>query len=347
MTYKLIFKMRKYCYNISDMCNKKLSEGISFVIPAFNSETLLLENLPFLLEEIQAIKDKEIIVTDDLSTDSTLRVLKEKFPQVTVLSTKEKLGFSENCNKGVLAAKYNSVMCLNSDVRVTEGFLYPLIKLLEEENTFAVSPKILRPTEEKKNYINESLNKSFYCFGLFYHCRLREDRVLREESGSSITFACGAAVIFKKDMFVKLGGFDSLYYPFYWEDFDLSYRAWKRGWKTVYQPKSVVNHMHRGTIGRFYKVTDVDIIHERNRFLFVWKNITDSLLIMEHFLFLPAKLIEAVFQRRFYFLKSFLMATKKFKEAWKKREIEKREQKISDREVFGIYKEITKNFCKK
>ena len=40
--------------------------------------------------------------------------------------------------------------------------------------------------------------------------------------------------------------------PFYYEDTDLGLMAWKRGWKLLYQPKSVVFHEHRGTIGKTY-----------------------------------------------------------------------------------------------
>ena len=50
--------------------------------------------------------------------------------------------------------------------------------------------------------------------------------------------------------FLELGGFDALLAPFYLEDTDLGYMAWKRGWKVLYQPRSVVYHEHRGTIGK-------------------------------------------------------------------------------------------------
>ena len=50
--------------------------------------------------------------------------------------------------------------------------------------------------------------------------------------------------------FLELGGFDEILAPFYLEDTDLGYLAWKRGWKTMYQPASIVYHEHRGTIGK-------------------------------------------------------------------------------------------------
>lgn len=316
---------------------------ISFIIPNRNGELLLKENLPFLLSELKHIESKEIIVTDDFSTDSSISMLREKFPDVKILTSDRILGFSENCNRGVYEAKYDNVMCLNTDVRVSPGFLDPLLKNLEDDTVFAVSPKILK-SRDNKHYINESLHKSFYSFGLFYHSGIRQDMIIENPPVCAIPFACGAAIAFKKNKFVELHGFDDLYTPFYWEDFDLCYRAWKRGWKVLYEPNSCVYHLHRGTISRIYSERDIDIIHERNRFLFLWKNILDPFLMAEHILFIPAKIIEAFFQGKFFFLTSFLKACEKFPEAWKRRMKEKEEQKISDREILGMYRDMTENF---
>ncbi len=59
----------------------------------------------------------------------------------------------------------------------------------------------------------------------------------------------GGSCAFDRRKFLELGGFDELLAPFYLEDTDLGYMAWKRGWKNLYQPASVVYHEHRGTIG--------------------------------------------------------------------------------------------------
>ena len=63
----------------------------------------------------------------------------------------------------------------------------------------------------------------------------------------------GGSCAFDRRKFLELGGFDEILKPFYLEDTDLGYMAWKRGWKVLYQPASVVYHEHRGTIGKTFQ----------------------------------------------------------------------------------------------
>ena len=83
-----------------------------------------------------------------------------------------------------------------------------------------------------------------------------------------------------------MGGFDFLFEPFYFEDTDISYMAWKRGWVTLYQPRSIVYHEHRATIGKNFHPLYVDAVLQRNRLLFVWKNIHEAKRLAGHFFWL-------------------------------------------------------------
>jgi glycosyltransferase involved in cell wall biosynthesis len=83
----------------------------------------------------------------------------------------------------------------------------------------------------------------------------------------------GGSSAFDRRKFLELGGFDRLYEPFYLEDADLGYLAWKRGWKVLYEPRSRVWHEHRGTIGRRFTARQIDDVLRRNFLLFAWKNI--------------------------------------------------------------------------
>src|SRR4030095_6627963 len=80
----------------------------------------------------------------------------------------------------------------------------------------------------------------------------------------------------------EVGGFEPLMSPFYWEDVELSYRAWKRGWVIHYEPKSVVYHDASTTIrGAFHRFR-IARINIRNRFIFMWKNLHDPVMLVKH-----------------------------------------------------------------
>jgi hypothetical protein len=95
----------------------------------------------------------------------------------------------------------------------------------------------------------------------------------------------GGSCAFDRRKFLELGGFDELLAPFYMEDTDLGYLAWKRGWKVLYQPRSIVFHEHRGTIGKRFSRTYIDSIVQKNLLLFCWKNIHEWSRLAPHFIF--------------------------------------------------------------
>src|SRR6185436_8477952 len=85
--------------------------------------------------------------------------------------------------------------------------------------------------------------------------------------------------------FLELGGFDSILEPFYLEDTDLGYMAWKRGWKVYYQPRSIVYHEHRGTIGKKFTYEFIQDVLKKNFILFCWKNVHEWPRLCSHFFF--------------------------------------------------------------
>src|SRR5205085_943203 len=82
--------------------------------------------------------------------------------------------------------------------------------------------------------------------------------------------------------------------PFYLEDTDLGYLAWKRGWKVLYQPRSIVYHEHRGTIGKKFREDYIQAVLKKNFLLFCWKNIHEWRRLGAHFCFTWAGALLAV-----------------------------------------------------
>jgi len=312
--------------------------AVSVVVPNFNGAALLERHLPSLLAALAGRPGSEVIVADAASTDGSLELLSDRFArQVLVLPSPHRVGFAENCNRAVARARHGVVLCLNSDVAVDRGFLDPLLRVFDDPGTFAASPAIRRPGDCQGGWFNESVHRSFHSFGLVYHSRLEDEDVPHGGGPFPISYACGAAVAFRTRVFKSLGGFDTLFEPFYWEDVDLCYRAWKRGWRSVYVPQSAVTHEHRGTIGRFYRQTEIDAVMERNRFLFSWKNVTDPVLTAAHFFWTPAKLAEGIAGGRLAVVRGFNDARRLYHQAWSRRTVERREARHGDRELFRMF----------
>lgn len=249
--------------------------GISIVIPNYNGEELLHENIPSLLVALETWgKEYECIVVDDCSSDSSCRLLKENFPQVTLIVNSVNMGFSKTCNIGMAHVKYSVALCLNNDVKVSPDFLAPLLKHFEDPDLFAVTPNILAEREGRNQGIVYGLYGKGFLKGAF---AMLAERCSERENLYSI----GACVAYDMAKFRAVGGYAEIYTPYLFEDVDISYRAWKRGWKSIYEPGATVHHYSSATIGKTKK-RHKRTIYFRNRFLFHWINLTDPVFIIRN-----------------------------------------------------------------
>jgi O-antigen biosynthesis protein len=257
------------------------THAASLVIPNWNGRDLLERFLPSWVAAIEGHPGSEIIVVDNGSTDGTAAWLNENYPGVRVLALPENLGFGGGSNAGFRAAKHDIVVLLNSDMRVEPDFLAPLLAGFTDDKVFAVSCQIFLGDAAKRRE-ETGLTQGWWQDG-----SLRVSH--REDPAVDSLFPCfyggGGSCAFDRRKFLELGGFDQLYHPFYLEDTDLGFLAWKRGWKVLYQPASVVHHEHRGTIGKRFAPAYIQSIVQKNFLLFCWKNIHEWRRLPAHFLF--------------------------------------------------------------
>jgi hypothetical protein len=125
-----------------------------------------------------------------------------------------------------------------------------------------------------------------------------------------------------------------LFNPFYWEDIDLSYRARKTGWKTLFESKSIVHHYHEeGKIKSVYTTTDVKRIVYRNQFIFIWKNLTDKKQLFFHALYTPVRIIQAMLVGDYLMLQGCCLAIQKIKAILTCRYLQRRSYSKTDRDL--------------
>lgn len=253
----------------------------SVVIPNWNGRELLEKYLPSVVAALGANPANEIILVDNGSTDGSADFIRRHFPEVTLLALDTNRGFGGGSNAGVRAAKNDIVVLLNSDMRVAPDFLAPLLNGFRDPRVFSVACQIfLSDTGRRRE--ETGLTQAWWHEGGL-RVRHRIDDAVRD------LYPCfyggGGSCAFDRRKFLELGGFDTLLAPFYLEDADLGFMAWKRGWRVFYQPRSVVYHEHRGTIGKHFTPRQIDAVYKKNFVLFAWKNIHEWRKLVEHVLF--------------------------------------------------------------
>src|SRR5579883_335449 len=257
----------------------------SVVIPNWNGRDLLEKYLPSVIAAMSDHPDNEVIVVDNGSEDGSAEFVRQQFPQVKLVALEKNLGFGGGSNAGFQAAKNDIVVLLNSDMRVDRHFLAPLLKGFDNDPlTFAVSCQIFFSDPNKLREETGLTQVWWQDGGLRVRHRL-DDEV-------TDLYPCfyggGGSCAFDRRKFFELGGFDELLAPFYLEDTDLGYLAWKRGWKVLYQPQSIVFHEHRGTIGKKFSQTYIQGVLKKNFLLFTWKNVHEYKKFTSHCLFTAA-----------------------------------------------------------
>ena len=302
--------------------------GLSIVMPNYNGETLLAENLPPLISAMEAWGGEwELIVVDDCSRDCSRELLLSEFPGITLLCNETNLGFSGTCNRGMQAARYPLVLCINTDVLVEQGFIAPLLEHFTDASLFAVTPNVIAISEGKNQGIVHGLYGKGFLKGGF--ATLQEQQPLREN-----LYAIGACVVYDLEKFQALGGYSELYSPYLFEDVDLSYRAWKRGWRSIYDPRSTVHHQSSATINKQGKGRKRRI-YFRNRFLFHWVNLTDRSMMTAHAAHVLMRLCVSFLWGDFNYYFSFLGALQRLDKVMVLRDQEKGHAVLKDSQILA------------
>lgn len=234
--------------------------SVSVIIPNYNGKSLLQKYLPYVfaaLNSCRQVKESEVIVVDDASTDDSVTYISATYPCIKLLRNKENRGFSVTVNKGIRAAQYEAACILNTDMQLPEDYFTVLLPMLKADDVFGVYCAIRDPhtgkiTEGRKQAVIRR-------YKLDYIDLLGED-----EEGESM-YLCGGNALINREKLLLLGGYDELFSPFYFEDMDLSLRAQKRGWRSLYTARTSCIHQHTATIGNHFLPAQIEEVFLRNR----------------------------------------------------------------------------------
>ena len=266
--------------------------SVSVLIPTWNGRSLLEK---YLAKNIEALKGEvaifEIIIIDNGSSDGTIEYLKQEFSeQIKVISLSRNFGFGYALNQGIKVAAYPYIYLLNNDLLITKGSLSVLFAYFEKnEQLFSAYPW-QRVIHKGKETVYGGTD---FCYkrGFFRQKLLFGGDFSEQKTARASWYASGAAALFSKEKLLAIDGFNLLYSPAYFEDTDLSHRAWSRGWPVLSVPTPPVDHWHESTASRIPKWR-LQSLQQRNLFIYHWCNIHDASYWLKHLAWLPANLVD-------------------------------------------------------
>ena len=343
-----------------------MKPGVSIVVPTWNGVALLARFLPSVLAAGNRYHELsgasvEVIVVDDGSTDQTPGWLMDNGfresarrhserpedparepanPQsapalkLVLVRNEVNLGFGESCNRGFAVATQPLVFLVNNDVEVGDDAIAPLAENFAEPSVFAVHCRVFDMSTGKECGAGK--------VGDFSRGFIRVHQSYAP-TGSDLQggplysmFAGGGSAMFDCRKFRELGGFEPLLSPFYWEDVELSYRAWKRGFTVLYEPRSTTRHSLSSTIGKL-KRRSVHMVEQRNRLVYHWIHLQDRVMMASHIAWVLLLAVTAPLRFNPGFIASAFAALKRLP-AIRKRRLEERDSaRRTDREIFRIF----------
>jgi GT2 family glycosyltransferase len=330
--------------------------GVSVVIPTWNGRDLLERFLPSVIAAAAGYRNStgaavEILVVDDGSRDDSVAWLHERARDadaaIRVVRHEQNLGFGAACNRGVAAARYPYVLLLNNDValdvdaiarlaaRFDTAVAFEPFDKLRAGPLFAVHCHVLDFDTNAEAGVGQ--------IGAFSRGFIRVHESYRAAGAVTAMlpsmFASGGSSMVDRDRFLELGGFDPLFAPFYFEDVELSYRAWKRGLTIAYAPDAIARHRFSSTIGNRRR-REIRRISQRNRLFLNWIHLHDIPWTAQHIVSVCVLFVTTPLTFRFDFSRGVIDALRRLPEVRARRRKERELARRTDRDVMSIFSDV-------
>jgi hypothetical protein len=314
---------------------------VSIIIVNFNGEAFLKNCLQSLLStDYPAF---EVIVVDNGSSDRSIQLIQQYVDtdtRVKLLRNRRNLGFARACNMGLSLARGEYVVLLNNDTEVSEGWLKALVEAVSGDSTVgAAQPKVLLINDRSTL---DSCGDYMTSLGLLYHLGYLQKDTGELSKQTEIFAAKGAAMVVRKSLLYEIGWFDPDFF-FYYEELDLCWRVWLRGYKVIFVPKSLVYHALGGTARRAGFLDMLILYHgPKNYITTLIKNLSFPYLVRFMIPYLLFSLFYALYKTLggsklaiSYIIRAWAWNILNLRRTWEKRLIvQKRVRRVPDRAIF-------------
>lgn len=253
-----------------------MAKKTAIVILNWNGEAMLRKYLPGVISSSEHMAD--IWVADNASSDGSMKWVTECCPQVKTIILDKNYGFAEGYNKALEKIEAEYYVLLNSDVEVSDGWLTPLVDMMDSDDTIAAcQPKLLSVYDRNKfEYAGASggfVDKYGYPF-----CRGRIMNKVETDNGQyddaiDIHWATGACLMVRRDCYWQAGGLDGRFFA-HNEEIDFCWRLRLLGYRIMVQPASHVYHVGGGTLPKSNPMKTY--LNFRNNLTMLYKNLPDK-----------------------------------------------------------------------
>ncbi len=222
-----------------------------------------------------------VIVADNASSDDSVPFLRKQFPQVEIIQLEKNFGFTGGYNRALELVEAEYFVLLNSDVEVTEGWLDPLEKFMDEYPQAAACQPKIKSFADRHLFEHAGACGGFIDFLGYPFCRGRIYNTLEADQGQyekpmQVFWATGACLMIRSAAFREAEGFDERFFA-HMEEIDLCWRLQQSGKEIFVIPSSTVFHVGGGTLPKsnprktFYNF--------RNNLMMLFKNLPGHRLI--------------------------------------------------------------------
>ena len=261
------------------------------LIANFNGEPFIERCLGTVLAAGRASGvEMETVVIDDGSTDRSPDLVRQQFSSVRLIRRGRNNGFGVAVNEAMAAMDADWVFLLNNDVALKVDFFRRLLNTLQDYTTDHPGSTLFAIGAKTCDWASMAVNHGGQ------NARWRKNMIVQEPFDAVMAeptiFHQAGACVMNRRLFLELGGFDYIYYPGYWEDYDISYQACRRRWAVLYDPLAVAYHFGKGTMIRRLGRWRLALVIRRNHLLFNWINLADRGLLLRPLMSLPALIFQ-------------------------------------------------------
>jgi GT2 family glycosyltransferase len=223
---------------------------LSIIIVTWNSQEFIRNCLDSIFLS-QGNFNIEVILVDNNSSDETVKIVEQLYPQVNLIQNKKNLGYAKANNQGIEEAKGKYILLLNPDTQVLEDALSLMYEFMEENpDVGALGPKLLNPDKSVQASCRQfptfstliwefsGLNRLFPRSRVFGRWRMGYFGCDKQRE---VDQPMGSCLMLRRATLEDVGIFDENFVMFF-NDVDLCYRIKKRDWKIYFYPEAKVIH---------------------------------------------------------------------------------------------------------